>query len=78
MATIQTSSIDIKVKENEPTFCKYVGTVGVGLYFLALAIAGGHLYIAAEYTFYFQDSVPPKVKKFVLVLSFSIRSAFDR
>eukprot|EP00944_MAST-04C_sp_MAST-4C-sp1_P006193 g6193.t1 len=55
MATIQSLSIDLKEESSAPTFCNHVGSVGVGLYLLALAIAGVHLYIAAEYTYYFQD-----------------------
>ena len=55
MATIETISIDVEEESTVPTFCKSVGLVGVGLYLLALAIAGVQLYIAAEYTYYFQD-----------------------
>ena len=46
---------DVRVEDPKPTFCVAVGWPGVALYALALAIAGAHLYIAAEFTFYFQD-----------------------
>ena len=57
MASIETLSIDVEVKEkkDDPACCRTVGWPGVGLYVLALAIAGAQLYIAAEYTVYFQD-----------------------
>ena len=46
---------DVKVEDPKPTFCVAVGWPGVALYALALTVAGAHLYIAAEFTFYFQD-----------------------
>ena len=46
---------DVEVEDPKPTFCVAVGWPGVALYALALAVAGAHLYIAAEFTFYFQD-----------------------
>ena len=55
MAAILAVSIDLEEKNSTPTFCNHVGLSGVGLYLLALAIAGVQLYIAAEYTFYFND-----------------------
>eukprot|EP00945_MAST-04E_sp_MAST-4E-sp1_P002508 g2508.t1 len=51
---VNTLSIELK-EEVVLTFCKNVGWSGVGLYALALAIAGAHLYLAAEYTFYFRN-----------------------
>ena len=36
------------------SFCSTVGWNGVGLYALALGVAAGHFYIAAEYTFYYR------------------------
>ena len=53
---MKTLSIDdVKVEDPKPTFCVAVGWPGVALYALASAVAGAHLYIAAEFTFYFQD-----------------------
>eukprot|EP00944_MAST-04C_sp_MAST-4C-sp1_P014444 g14444.t1 len=46
---------DVDVEDPKPTFCVAVGWSGVALYALALAIAGAHLYIAAQYTFGFRD-----------------------
>ena len=49
-------ALSVELEEEEPpSFCKNVGWGGVGLYVLALLVGGVHLYIAAEYTYYFRD-----------------------
>ena len=49
-------ALSVELEEEEPpSFCKNVGWGGVGLYALALLLGGVHLYIAAEYTYYFRD-----------------------
>ena len=52
---MEVDTLSIELEKNDPACCRTVGWPGVGLYVLALAIAGAQLYIAAEYTFYFQD-----------------------
>ena len=49
MSDVNTLSIELKEEVVLLTFCKNVGWSGVGLYALALVVAGAHLYIAAEY-----------------------------
>ena len=49
-------ALSVELEEEEPpSFCKNVGWGGVGLYALALLVGGVHLYIAAEYTYFFRD-----------------------
>ena len=43
---------DVNVEDPKSTFCVAVGWPGVALYALALTVAGAHLYIAAEFTFF--------------------------
>ena len=45
-------TLEVEVELDEPTFWGAVGWPGIALYGLALAVAGTHVYIAAEYTFY--------------------------
>ena len=71
MSEVNTLSIELKEEVVLLTFCKNVGWSGVGLYALALAIAGAHLYIAAEYTFYFRNMQVEGVWVFFLLASSS-------
>jgi hypothetical protein len=71
MPDVHTLSIELKEEVAILTFCKNVGWSGVGLYALALAIAGAHLYIAAEYTLYFRNMQVEGVWVFFLLASFS-------
>eukprot|EP00945_MAST-04E_sp_MAST-4E-sp1_P007855 g7855.t1 len=48
-----TLSIELEVDEN--TFCKSVGWPGAGLYAFALTLAAGHVYLAAVYSYDFED-----------------------
>ena len=68
MSEVKTLSIELK---EEVVLTKFVGWSGVGLYALALAIAGAHLYIAAEYTFYFRNMQVEGVWVFFLLASSS-------
>lgn len=52
---MEVDTLSIELEKDDPACCRTVGWPGVGLYVLALAIAGAQLYIAAEYTVYFQD-----------------------
>eukprot|EP00944_MAST-04C_sp_MAST-4C-sp1_P016026 g16026.t1 len=63
---------DVEVEDPKPTFCVAVGWPGVALYALALAVAGAHLYIAAEFTFYFQDMQREYVWVFLILAVVSV------
>jgi hypothetical protein len=71
MPDVNTLSIELKEEVVLLTFCKNVGWPGVGLYALALAVAGAHLYIAAEYTFYFRNMQVEGAWVFFLLAGFS-------
>ena len=55
MVAVRIESVDVELLNVPPNFFKDVGWPGGALCLLALTLAGLHLYIAAEYTFYFQD-----------------------
>ena len=63
---------DVNVEDPKLTFCVAVGWPGVALYALALAVAGAHLYIAAEFTFYFQDMQLEYVWIFFILAAVSV------
>ncbi len=46
--------LSLELKDDRPSFCRSVGWPGVGLYVLAFAVAGAHLYIAYIFTYFFQ------------------------
>ena len=60
-------TLEVEVELDEPTFWGAVGWPGIALYGLALAVAGTHVYIAAEYTFYFRDMQVEGVWVFLLL-----------
>ena len=60
-------TLEVEVELDEPTFWGAVGWPGIALYGLALAVAGIHVYIAAEYTFYFRDMQVEGVWVFLLL-----------
>ena len=48
-------ALSVELEVHETTFCKSVGWPGVGLCAFAIALAAGHVYLAAVYTYYFED-----------------------
>ena len=46
--------LSLELKDDRPSFCRSVGWPGVGLYVLAFAVAGAHLFLAYGVTYFFQ------------------------